>query len=254
AVTALTADAVDEREPGPLHLRIRLHAVALEAERVRLRLHVRPEVRGDLLREFVEQGLVRPGVRIVGDPGGVFAAGAALRAVAVVTGHGGPRGDAQPVFPLTGSGSGGGGYRSGGEPAGGQGAPEPQGDSGQQEQAATAGRHDGVLSVEASRAVGPATVVVSPVSPGCQGTTGSVYPDSMPCRSDYSGPVVAGVLGRERFLFDVWGDAINTAARMERHGVPGGVTLTHRAWQRLPVVFQRLFTSETIKVKSKGEM
>jgi class 3 adenylate cyclase len=68
------------------------------------------------------------------------------------------------------------------------------------------------------------------------------------------GSVVAGVLGRRRFLFDVWGDCVNTAARMESHGVVGGITLTERAVNRLPAVYGP-FTAEVIeKVKGKGPM
>jgi adenylate cyclase len=44
------------------------------------------------------------------------------------------------------------------------------------------------------------------------------------------GPVVSGVLGQTQFSFDVWGHAVNAAARMESNGVPGRVTLSEVAW------------------------
>lgn len=40
------------------------------------------------------------------------------------------------------------------------------------------------------------------------------------------GSVVAGVVGTKRFLFDMWGDAVNVAARMEQHGLPGKIQVT----------------------------
>jgi hypothetical protein len=40
------------------------------------------------------------------------------------------------------------------------------------------------------------------------------------------GSVVAGVVGTKRYLFDMWGDAVNVAARMEQHGVPGQIQVT----------------------------
>jgi CheY-like chemotaxis protein len=47
------------------------------------------------------------------------------------------------------------------------------------------------------------------------------------------GPVVAGVIGRRQYLFDLWGDTVNTAARLESHGLPGTVSLSGPAWQRV---------------------
>jgi adenylate cyclase len=67
------------------------------------------------------------------------------------------------------------------------------------------------------------------------------------------GPVVAGVIGRRQFCFDLWGDTVNTAARMESHGVPGTVTLSADAWQRVAACC-RGESRGKMKVKGKGEM
>jgi guanylate cyclase len=68
-----------------------------------------------------------------------------------------------------------------------------------------------------------------------------------------SGAVVAGVIGRKKFIYDLWGDAVNTASRMESHGSSGVIQIT-RATRDL---IKNNFVCEprgTVNVKGKGEM
>ena len=69
----------------------------------------------------------------------------------------------------------------------------------------------------------------------------------------HSGPLVAGVIGRKKFIYDLWGDTVNTASRMESHGVAGRVQVT----EATQALIQNDFCLEPrgeIAVKGKGEM
>jgi guanylate cyclase len=68
-----------------------------------------------------------------------------------------------------------------------------------------------------------------------------------------TGPAVAGVIGRRKFIYDLWGDTVNTASRMESHGVPGEIQVTARFAAALAPAFV-VRPRGTIDVKGKGPM
>lgn len=68
-----------------------------------------------------------------------------------------------------------------------------------------------------------------------------------------TGPVVAGVIGRKKFIYDLWGDTVNTASRMESHGTPGRIQVTEAVRARLAGRFDFEPRGE-IEVKGKGAM
>jgi adenylate cyclase/guanylate cyclase len=69
----------------------------------------------------------------------------------------------------------------------------------------------------------------------------------------HAGPVVAGVIGHQKLFYDVWGDTVNTASRMESHGAPGRIQVTAAAREAL----KGDYTFEprgTVEIKGIGEL
>ncbi|MDN5278414.1 MAG: adenylate cyclase [Clostridiales bacterium] len=69
----------------------------------------------------------------------------------------------------------------------------------------------------------------------------------------HSGPVIAGVIGLKKFIYDLWGDAVNVASRMESTGVDGRIQVTEETYLSHKQNFYFEKRGE-IKVKGKGEM
>jgi adenylate cyclase len=68
-----------------------------------------------------------------------------------------------------------------------------------------------------------------------------------------SGPVVAGVIGTKKFIYDLWGNSVNTASRMESHGIPGRIQVSIYTYQLLEDIYD-FEDRGTIEIKGQGEM
>lgn len=69
----------------------------------------------------------------------------------------------------------------------------------------------------------------------------------------HTGPTVAGVIGLKKFIYDIWGDAVNTASRMESQGVPGRIQVSAPTYERLAADFT-LEPRGTVDIKGKGAL
>ncbi|MCZ7680908.1 MAG: hypothetical protein M5U28_19855 [Sandaracinaceae bacterium] len=69
----------------------------------------------------------------------------------------------------------------------------------------------------------------------------------------HTGPVVAGVIGKSKYVYDLWGDTVNTASRMESHGKPGAVQITEATRAALGDAFP-IEERGVVEIKGKGPM
>ena len=67
-----------------------------------------------------------------------------------------------------------------------------------------------------------------------------------------TGPVVAGVVGKKKFIYDLWGDTVNIASRITSEGVPGMIQVDGTTYRRLKDRFD-FHEMQTIYLKGKGE-
>ena len=71
----------------------------------------------------------------------------------------------------------------------------------------------------------------------------------------HTGPVVAGIVGVKKFQYDIWGDTVNTASRIESNGEAGKVNVSQATYELLKDDARFTFENRgKIEVKGKGEM
>ena len=69
----------------------------------------------------------------------------------------------------------------------------------------------------------------------------------------HTGQVIAGVVGKNKFAYDIWGDTVNTASRMESYGEPGKINLSKATYQHIKTKYRCTYRG-AIDVKNKGEI
>ena len=69
----------------------------------------------------------------------------------------------------------------------------------------------------------------------------------------HTGPVVAGVVGIKKFQYDIWGDTVNLAARMEQSGVPGKINISQHTYELVKDKFNCIPRGK-VEAKNKGEI
>jgi class 3 adenylate cyclase len=69
----------------------------------------------------------------------------------------------------------------------------------------------------------------------------------------HSGPLLSGVIGKKKFLYDVWGDTVNLASRMESSGVAGRVNVSKSTYELVKEVFDAEYRGKIV-VKNMGEV
>jgi len=126
-------------------------------------------------------------------------------------------------------------------------------------------------SLEKIKTIGDAYMVVAGLPTPCQNHTERIaelsldmqqsiaefndkYDNNLSIRIGiHTGPVIAGVIGIKKFAYDLWGDTVNTASRMESHGISGEIQVSSNVYHILKDKY--LFEERgTIQVKGKGEM